>query len=208
MLPGLEQLIVTCAPQVAPTTMMAIVRVESGGKPYVINVNGDQKLQRQPRDAEEATQWANWLVSRGYSVDMGLAQINSANLHRLGLSPAQLFDPCINLKAGAQILTSNYLGAVQRYGSGQTALHAAISAYNTGNHQSGFANGYVAKVAGAATPLSVTTYSAPPTMEAKASLSQPVLRPNTSPRTLSTHNRVYRVEPASPGTPKVMWVRR
>ncbi len=48
MLPGLEQLIVQCAPQVAPVTMMAIVKVESGGNPLALNVNGPQRLARQP----------------------------------------------------------------------------------------------------------------------------------------------------------------
>jgi type IV secretion system protein VirB1 len=132
--------------------MAALVKVESGGNPYALNINGGEKLLRQPRSAAEARAWANWLVSRGYSVDMGLAQINSGNLNKLGVSPAQLFDPCTNLGAGAKILTANYIGAANRYGNGQTALRAALSAYNTGNHRSGIANGYVAKVTAAAEP--------------------------------------------------------
>jgi type IV secretion system protein VirB1 len=185
VLPGLEQLILTCAPQVAPSTMAAIVRVESGGKPYAINVNGAHKLQRQPRDREEATSWTEWLVARGYSVDMGLAQINSGNLARLGLTPAQLFDPCTNLKAGAKILTENYLGAARQYGGGQTALKAALSAYNTGNYRAGLANGYVAKVAAAADGR-----NAPP-------LQRSSIRKPTSP-----------AEPGDPHSPAVMWVKR
>ena len=41
-----------------------------------------------------------------------------------------------------------YARAVARFGEGQTALLAAISAYNTGDRQRGFANGYVARVTG------------------------------------------------------------
>lgn len=187
MLPGLEQLILACAPQVAPSTMAAIVRVESGGKPHALNVNGERKLARQPRNAEEATAWARWLVARGYSVDMGLAQINSGNLARLGLTPAQLFDPCTNLKAGAKILTENYLGAARQYGGGQHALRAALSAYNTGNYRAGLSNGYVAKVTAAA-----DTRNAPP-------LSQAI---KGKPRQASAP------EPGDPQSPRVMWVRR
>ena len=186
-MPGLEQLIVACAPQVAPSTMAAIVRVESGGKPYAINVNGDRKLTRQPRSAEEATAWADWLVARGYSVDMGLAQINSGNLNRLGLTPQQLFDPCTNLRAGAKILTENYLGATRQYGGGQDALRAALSAYNTGNYRAGLANGYVAKVTAAASP-----YKSPPLQQAHS----------------TPQKQTVAYEPGDPHSPSVMWVKR
>jgi type IV secretion system protein VirB1 len=185
MLPGLEQLILTCAPQVAPSTLTAIVRVESGGKPYALNVNGAQKLTRQPRDAEEAAAWADWLVARGYSVDMGLTQVNSGNLARLGLTPQQLFDPCTNLRAGGKILTENYLGAAKQYGSGQTALKAALSAYNTGNYKAGLANGYVAKVTAAA-----DTRNAPPLQSAR------------------TVKQTVSYEPGEPHSPSVIWVKR
>lgn len=152
MLPGLEQLIVQCAPQVAPVTMMAIVKVESGGNPLALNVNGSRRLARQPRSEAEALAWSEWLVSRGYSIDMGLAQVNSANLARLRTNIRAMFDPCANLAAGASILSSEYANASRRMGTGQDALRAALSAYNTGNHRAGIANGYVARVSAAARP--------------------------------------------------------
>lgn len=167
--------------------MAAIVRVESGGKPYAINVNGDRKLTRQPRNAEEATAWADWLVTRGYSVDMGLAQINSGNLKRLGLTPQQLFDPCTNLRAGAKILTENYLGASKQYGGGQDALRAALSAYNTGNYRAGLANGYVAKVTAAASPGSAPPLRYTDTRKQKQTVAY---------------------EPGDPHSPTVTWVKR
>lgn len=130
--------------------MMALVKVESGGNPLAINVNGKQRLARQPRSRGEAMAWSEWLISRGYSVDMGLTQVNSANMGKLRTNLAALFDPCANLTAGAQILSHEYAGAARRMGLGQNALKAALSAYNTGNHRAGIANGYVAKVAAAA----------------------------------------------------------
>ncbi len=150
MLPGLEQLALQCAPNVAPNTLLAVVRVESGGNPYALNVNGSQRLLRQPSSRQEAVAWASWLVTRGYSVDMGLAQVNSQHLARFGLTVEQMFDPCTNLAAGGRILGDSYASAAQRYGLGLPALRAALSAYNTGNHRDGFSNGYVAKVTAAA----------------------------------------------------------
>jgi type IV secretion system protein VirB1 len=152
VLPGLEQLVVQCAPQVAPVTMLAIVKVESGGNPIAINVNGSRRLARQPKSKAEALAWSEWLISRGYSIDMGLTQVNSANLARLRTNIHAMFDPCANLAAGASILSREYANASRQLGSGQGALRAALSAYNTGNHRAGITNGYVARVSAAARP--------------------------------------------------------
>jgi len=56
---------------------------------------------------------------------------------------------CANLRAGNTILTQAYGRAVGRYGEGQEALKAALSAYNTGKFATGFTNGYVARYYGA-----------------------------------------------------------
>jgi len=60
--------------------MLAIIRTESGFNPLALHVNGDFRLTAAPRSAAEAAVWANWLIARGYSVDLGLMQINSRNL--------------------------------------------------------------------------------------------------------------------------------
>lgn len=143
-LPALYQ---QCGPSVHPDTIAAIVRVESGGNPLAINVNNGV-LPRKPRDAQDAAALASALIQSGYSVDLGLMQINSRNLGRLGLTPAQAFDLCANVAAGTRILTENYTLASQSIGDSQQALRAALSAYNTGNFRRGFQNGYVAKVTG------------------------------------------------------------
>jgi type IV secretion system protein VirB1 len=146
MLPGLEQMILQCAPQVAPSTLLAIIQVESSGNPWALNVNGKQRLTRQPGSREEAVAWARWLIERGHSVDLGLTQVNSRHLRRFGLTAESLLEPCTNIAAGAWILTENYSAASRKYNDDQEALRAALSAYNTGNHQAGIKNGYVGKV--------------------------------------------------------------
>lgn len=140
--------LLACAINVSPVTLEAIVRVESGGNPIALNVN--RLVGRQPRasSAAEAAQLARSYIDQGYNVDLGLAQINSRNLPRLGLTVEQVLDPCTNIAAGGRILTANYADAVRRWGEGQDALRAALSAYNTGNFSSGFRNGYVAKYYG------------------------------------------------------------
>lgn len=137
-----------CAPQVAPQTMAAIVRTESAFRPLSIGINRGGRLARQPASVDEAVATAKWLIGQGYNIDLGLAQINSSNLRRTGLSVEDAFDPCKNLAAGAMILEANYRNASRKYANAQDVLRASLSAYNTGNFRSGFSNGYVSRVIG------------------------------------------------------------
>jgi type IV secretion system protein VirB1 len=140
---GLE-LILACAPGVAPQTIQAIVEVESRGNPLAIHVNGG-RLPRPALDALDAAKLARAAIAAGHSVDLGLMQVNSANLPRLGYTAEQMFDPCTNIAAGAAVLTADYQRAAGRHGPGQTALRAALSAYNTGSLSRGIENGYVSR---------------------------------------------------------------
>lgn len=139
-------MIEACAPGVAVETIQAIVRVESAGDPLALNANRSGKAVRlKAEDLADAIRLARAEIAAGNTVDIGLMQINSANLPALGRSVEQLFNPCVNLHAGATILTGAYAAATKAHGEGQAALQAALSHYNTGNFQRGFANGYVAR---------------------------------------------------------------
>ncbi|OYY32838.1 MAG: hypothetical protein B7Y58_09505 [Halothiobacillus sp. 35-54-62] len=138
----LPTLYAQCAPNVAPQTLAAIVRVESGGNPWRIGINGNYTLPRQPQNKAEAVREANRLIGLGYNIDLGLMQINVKNLGMLNLSVDEVFD------AGAQILQNFYLKSEKDIGQGQTSLKRAISAYHTGNFHNGFANGNAAKITG------------------------------------------------------------
>ncbi|MBN8646411.1 MAG: lytic transglycosylase domain-containing protein [Caulobacterales bacterium] len=141
----LDALIAQCAYNTHPDTVKAIIQVESAGNPYAIGVNYGGGNSRKPNNVSEAAQIARNLIAKGKNIDMGLMQINSANMLRLGLSPETIFDPCTNIRVGTKILSANYSQAVDIYGPGETALRAALSAYNTGSMVKGLRNGYVAK---------------------------------------------------------------
>ncbi|MGI4953330.1 MAG: lytic transglycosylase domain-containing protein [Janthinobacterium lividum] len=140
--------LLACAANVSPVTLEAIVRVESKGNPLALYVNRYAGRQPHPGSIAEAAGAAEGFIAQGYSVDIGLLQINSSNLARLGYTIEQALDPCTNIRGGAAILTANYADAARDRGEGQAALKAALSAYNTGNFFRGFANGYVAKYYG------------------------------------------------------------
>ena len=81
-----------CAPNVAPQTVAAIVRTESHGNPFALNVNGPRQPGNQPTAAAAAIT-ARQYIAAGYSVDLGLGQINSRNMRKLGLTWETVFDP-------------------------------------------------------------------------------------------------------------------
>jgi type IV secretion system protein VirB1 len=103
-------------------------------------------LQRQPAPTSEAPQWARWLIQRDHSVSVGLMQIQSDNLIRLGVTLEQAYDPCNNIALGAYILRLHYHAAAARIGPGPRAWIAAISSYNTGSPVAGIQNGYVRRI--------------------------------------------------------------
>jgi len=138
------EFIMLCAPNVAPQIIQQIIQVESRGDPLAINVNG-ARLERKPTDAADAAKIARDYIAKGYSVDLGLMQVNSRNLPSLGYRVEDMFEPCKNIAAGARILTAFYVSALPKYPDEQSALRAALSAYNTGNFELGFTNGYLAK---------------------------------------------------------------
>lgn len=122
---GLE-VIMLCAPQVAPVTMAAIVQQESGGKPWTINDNTAGR-RYVLIDEASAVALARRLIAQRHSIDLGLAQINNGNLGWLKVPVEKIFDPCTNLRAGQQVLMSawkqaggNLQGALQAYNSGRT----------------------------------------------------------------------------------------
>lgn len=137
-------LILACAPTVAPATIQQIIQVESKGDPLAIGVNGG-RLPRPAKNAADAAALARAAIQQGYSVDLGLMQVNSKNLARLGYTVEDMFDSCKNLAAGAKVLTDFYVRATARHSDPQVALRLALSAYNTGSFSRGFRNGYVSR---------------------------------------------------------------
>lgn len=151
--PELYMFIARCAPTVHPETMAAVISTESRGKQFAIADAGPVNLPWSQRknmvrsfymsSLDEAVSKASSLISQGHTVSLGLAQVNDRNLKSLNLSLRQIFDPCVNVAAGGQILTGFYKKAYQHFGPGTKAMRAALSAYNSGSWIRGEQDGYV-----------------------------------------------------------------
>ena len=147
MLAELAVLALSCAPDIHPATLLAVVKHESRAQQYAIGVNRKgHQLKRQPRNLEEATAAAQRLIDQGIDFDAGLGQINVRNWAWLKLDATTVFDPCRNLTAAQTVLADCYSRALPTHKDPQHALRAALSCYNTGNFRRGFTNGYVGKV--------------------------------------------------------------
>lgn len=140
----LVALLSTCAPLVAPSTALAVIRVESSGNPHAIGVVGG-RLERQPRTLAEAVATTKSLERLGMNYSVGLGQINRTNFARLGLTPESAFEPCSNLRAMQSILRDCFERAAPAAPQ-QLALRQAFSCYYSGNYTTGFREGYVDRV--------------------------------------------------------------
>lgn len=161
-------LVLSCAPHVAPDTLTAIARQESGLQPWLIH---DNKTGRTiaPLDQREAVKTARELIDAGHNVDMGLMQVNSVNLGALGLDVVGVFEPCANVRAAADILAMAFRNAQTDGKSPDEALLIALSLYNTGHRSAGFGNGYVRQV-----ESNATAYIVPPLTRAGVTIAAPL----------------------------------
>ncbi|MBY5413377.1 type IV secretion system lytic transglycosylase VirB1 [Rhizobium leguminosarum] len=137
-----------CAPSVDPTTLAAIAKVESGFDPLAAHDNTTGESLHWD-DQTQARYGVKDRLDAQHSIDIGLMQINSKNFPVLNLTIENALQPCKSLAAAAYLLESRYAGG-DTAAARQLALRKAISAYNTGDLQRGFANGYVRKVEAAA----------------------------------------------------------
>jgi type IV secretion system protein VirB1 len=151
------QLAASCAPSVHVDTLAAIASTESRFHAGAIYDNTTKRQYLAPT-RQAATALATDLhATLHHSVDLGLMQINSANLPRLGMTVADAFDPCKNLGAASAILAAAYRPPVPGNDT-RAALLQAISRYNTGHPSRGFSNGYVGRVLAAADKVVPTIY--------------------------------------------------
>ena len=81
-----------------------------------------------------------------YESTINYREVNQANFSSLGLTAEELFEPCTNLKASAQILSKCY-ARMSKKGLGEAqALSDALSCYYSGNDVTGYKHGYVHRV--------------------------------------------------------------
>jgi type IV secretion system protein VirB1 len=135
---------VRCAPAVPVATLEGVAKTESGLDSWALRDN-TTKVSETPPTLQAALSDAWQWIRRGDSVDLGLMQINSANLAALGMTARGALDPCASLAGGAAVLWAAY-GGGKTSAEQQVALLMALSRYNTGSPFKGILNGYARRV--------------------------------------------------------------
>lgn len=133
-----------CAPVVPEWVLRGVARTESNFHPWMLHDNSTHASDSPASLAAAEAEAAAW-VAEGHSVDLGLMQINAANLPALGMTIRAALDPCASLAGGAAVLRAAY-GAGPVDAGQQAALLMALSIYNTGSPLKGIMNGYARRV--------------------------------------------------------------
>ncbi|KND61515.1 Peptidoglycan hydrolase VirB1, involved in T-DNA transfer [Candidatus Burkholderia verschuerenii] len=139
------QLAAQCGPAVHVDTLTAMAQAESRLNTFAIHDNKTGRNYAPATLGEAVTVATDLVAAKHHSVDLGVMQVNSANLAPLGLTISDTFDACKNIAAGARVLAAGYEAPTQGLDV-QPALMHALSRYNTGNPDRGFTNGYVRRV--------------------------------------------------------------
>jgi len=122
---------------VAVETLAAVVSVESGFAPFAIRINTDHRPPLPARSKSEAIQAATALIADGADIDLGLGGINVSALQKSGVSIADAFDPCINLRTTATLLDGYYRVAVKNGATATSAERTMLNAYYGGGDTEG-----------------------------------------------------------------------
>ena len=102
-----------CAPTIAVETLAGIVSLESRFAPFNIHTNSGAALKEQPSSKAEAIEIATTLAAEHQDIQLGLGGIGLDDLQKLKLTISDAFDPCLNLRATAQLLNDHYRLAVR-----------------------------------------------------------------------------------------------
>jgi hypothetical protein len=103
----LATLTLACAPFVSQDTMSTYIAQRSQANPLAIHITETDRWIR-PKSQEEAIAAAKKLIEEGRDIEVGLAQIKSADWARYGLTAETVFDPCKNLGAAERVLVADY----------------------------------------------------------------------------------------------------
>jgi type IV secretion system protein VirB1 len=172
-------LIATCAPAVHPTTMHALIQIESAANPYAVSINRPQTWLdagidppsfAQPRTARDARRLVSSLHAQGFTTSVGLAQINTEHLTHWRVPLTALLDPCTNLKFAERVLLDCDRDARERP-SKLPRVYQTLSCYNSGNASTGLANGYVSSIQRSARRVAIT--ATPPRIPATVRPAKP-----------------------------------
>ncbi|MBB2708929.1 transglycosylase SLT domain-containing protein (plasmid) [Rhizobium sophoriradicis] len=119
----------SCAPMVQVEMLAGVVSLESWFRPYAVRINSGAPIATQPTTKAEAIEVATSLVADRQDIQLGLGGLGLEELRKLKLSISDAFDPCLNLKAIAQLLDGYYRLALREGASAVQAENVMLQSY-------------------------------------------------------------------------------
>ena len=147
----LSQLVMACSVSGLPADLVeAIVMTESSGYVYALSGSYDYSdyflLPAIQSEADYAMSVGQASLEHNVNVSVGLMQINSWHIDKMGASIATVIDPCNNVLIGTSILRE-IIDRVCPSTLNNDCINAALRQYNTGKtKETAAGNAYVAKV--------------------------------------------------------------
>jgi hypothetical protein len=121
------QLATACGPSVHVETLASVAHTESRFDTLAIHDNATGRTYHPATQGEAIRIATDLVVAKLHSTDLGLMQINSANLSSLGMTIPESLDACKSIAAGARVLVAGYQGPITG-GDVQPALLRALFA--------------------------------------------------------------------------------
>ncbi|PDV86099.1 type IV secretion system protein VirB1 [Rhizobium sp. H4] len=118
-----------CAPMVPVETLAGVVSLEGRFQSFAIRINSGPPLAAQPTTKAEAIELATSLIADRQDIQLGLGGLGVEELRKLKLSISDAFDPCLNLKATAQLLDGYYRLALREGASAVQAEKVMLQSY-------------------------------------------------------------------------------
>jgi type IV secretion system protein VirB1 len=125
-----------CGPAVDPTTTAAVVKTESDYDALVVRDN-TLRVTFNPPDPVSAHALVDAEMRAGHQLAIGLMQVTTPWARRLRLRPADLLDPCTNIRVGTSILAADYRACSLPGRAQNQTLACALSMYWSGHPTAG-----------------------------------------------------------------------
>ncbi|MCG6230255.1 transglycosylase SLT domain-containing protein [Vibrio furnissii] len=128
-----------CQQVVQTEVVRALIDVESNGNPLAVAVIGFDRF-FQPSSLTMGNKMLNSLEKRGIKYSAGLMQITKDNFAAYELDNYSVFNPCVNIKVGADIYHSCLLRSIKQFGEQNITRNYknAASCYFSGNFKTGY----------------------------------------------------------------------
>jgi type IV secretion system protein VirB1 len=122
-------LVERCAPTAMARPLTAIVRQASSFEPLLITIQGRKPIPIQATDREEAIQLATEAIASGQQVRTGLAQLDTEETKKAGLTASTTFDACQHIAGLGRLFDERLQAASMKSAERDQAIAEVVASF-------------------------------------------------------------------------------